>query len=430
MNNQRTRIKDTSAQDTIMIESQGFEKYKKSILIGLPVAIMLIILVGQLFSKWSLAEATISKQRIMLATVERGLFVRDLSAQGQIVAAISPTLYSTATGTVTYQVKAGDRVEIGSTLAVIDSPETLNQLEQEQATLQSLQIEFDRQRIQAKIQKLENDKRVDMANVRLTAAKREMKRAEIAWKRQNISAIDYEKAQDDLENAELEYQHARADAALNEESLDFEVKTRQLLVDRQKLQVQNLQREVDELTIVSPVKGLVGNLLTNQKTKVNENQAVLSVIDMSVFEVEAQIPESYADELALGMVTEILIDGQSWAGELIAVSPEIINNQVTVRISFAEEAPSALRSNQRVSTRIIMEERDNVLMLRRGQFVSETGGRIAYQVEDDVAYRKQLTIGARSISHIEILGGAEEGDEFIISSIENFDNAESVVITQ
>jgi HlyD family secretion protein len=68
-------------------------------------------------------------------------------------------------------------------------------------------------------------------------------------------------------------------------------------------------------------------------------------------------------------------------------------------------------------------------MLRRGQFVSEAGGRIAYKINDDIAYKTELEIGARSLSHIEILQGAEIGDQIIISSMASFDDSESVLIT-
>jgi len=426
----RTRIADTSGQDTVMETTASAGSNRTKLLIGIPVVLMVIVLLMNMVNRWSKAEAVISRERLIIAPVERGKFVRDLSANGQVVAAISPTLYSTATGTVTFNVKSGARVDEGQILAVIDSPETRNLLKQEQATLQSLQIEYEREQIQTKIQQLQNSKIIDLAQISLTAADREMRRAEAAWKQKNISAIDYEKAQDELENAKLEFNHAKADANLNNESLDFEIRTRSLLVERQKLQVENLRREVDELSIRSPVNGIVGNLLIDQKTNVAENTAVLSVIDLTEFEIDIQVAESYADELVIGMATEIRIDGKLWDGQLVAISPEIISNQVTARVSFLDNKPLTLRANQRVSTRIIMEERDDVLMLRRGQFVSETGGRIAYKINDDIAYRSNLEIGARSISHIEILEGAKAGEQIIISSIASFNDSATVLITE
>ena len=425
----RTKIADTSGQDQQMDNEEAIKGKRTKIIIAISATLVVFLLLVNTFSRWNKAEAAISRDRIIIGTVERGNFVRDISANGQVVAAISPTLYSTGTGTVTFNVKSGTQVTEQQILAVIDSPETRNLLEQERSTLQSLEIEYERERIQSKIQQLQNSKTIDLAKVRLTAAERELRRSKAAWQQKNISAIDYEKSQDDLENAKLEYTHANADAKLSNESLDFEVRTRALLVDRQKLQVANQQRKVDDLSIRSPVNGIVGNLLIDQKSNVSGNQAILSVVDLTKFEIEIQIAESYADDISIGMHTEIRIDGQLLQGQLISISPEIINNQVTSRVSFIGVSPTNLRANQRVAARIIMEERDDVLMLRRGQFVSETGGRIAYKIDEDIAYRTALEVGARSLSHIEILQGAEVGDQIILSSLASFGESDTVLIT-
>jgi HlyD family secretion protein len=183
------------------------------------------------------------------------------------VAAISPKLYSPAQGTISFYIDAGDTVIKGQILATIDSPELSNQLKQEQSALQRLQMELDRQKIQSSKQALVNQKAVDLAKVSLTAADREKRRADKAFESQSISQIDFEKAQDDLQNARLVSKHSVKDAELNLESLEFEVKTKRLFVERQELLVSELSRQVDELILLSPVNGLVGNLSVEQKIR-------------------------------------------------------------------------------------------------------------------------------------------------------------------
>ncbi|MFB3107134.1 MAG: efflux RND transporter periplasmic adaptor subunit, partial [Pseudomonadales bacterium] len=364
--------------------------------------------------RWSQAEASIVRERLRLATVSRGDFVRDVSVQGRVVAAVSPTLYATQDGTITFFVEAGDRVAQGVQLAALDSPEISNSLEQEQATQQRFQIELERNRIQAKQRKLNNQKTVDLANVQLIAANREKRRSELAYEKNAISQIDYEKAHDELQNAELAHKHAVADAALDSERLDFEQKTKQLEVHRQSLLVADLERQVDELTILSPVNGIVGNILVDQKTAVSRNQRVVSVVDLSQFEIEVQVPESYADDLAIGMAVEVRLDDRVNLATLVSVSPEIIDNQVTGRIRFDGDVPRGLRQNQRLTTRILLESKDNVLMVPRGQFLQSGGGRIAYRVENDIARRLAIEVGARSLNTVEILSGLQAGDTIVI----------------
>ena len=67
-------------------------------------------------------------ERVRIAEVTRGPFIRDVSAQGTVVAAVSPTLFAPATGTVHFLVQAGDVVKKGQVIAKVDSPELRNEL--------------------------------------------------------------------------------------------------------------------------------------------------------------------------------------------------------------------------------------------------------------------------------------------------------------
>ena len=413
-----------------MIESNK-GRFKLYAYLGVTIGIILLgFMITPTLARWSSADHSISIDRVRLATVTRGDFVRDVSVQGRIIAAVSPTLYSTATGTVTFNVQAGETVTKGDVLGRIDSPELTNRLAQEQATLQSMTIEKDRQEIQSKKQALENQKVVDLAKITLNAADREQRRAAEAFKRNTISKIDHEKATDDLDSAKLAYNHAVEDASLNQESLEFEMTTKRLEIQRQQLLVDDLLRQVDELQVMSPVDGIVGQLVVEQKTAVAKNQPIITVVDLSQFEVEVAVPESYADDLGLGMEAEIRTGNDLHKAMLVSISPEIQNNQVIGRVRFAGTPPEGLRQNQRLTTRILLELKEDVLMVQRGQFLDSGAGRVAYQVNGDVAVKRTIKTGARSLSQVEILEGLDINQEIIISSTEAFQGADTVLINR
>lgn len=421
-------ISDTSAQDVALEPPSK----KRSVLVWIALLAVLVSAVWlalPVVQRWAQAEQSVALERLRLAQVTRGDFVRDISVQGRVVAAVSPTLYASQAGTVTFEVESGDSVEAGQVLATIDSPEIESQLAQEQSRLLSLQVELERQQITTRQEQLENQKSEDAATINLKAAQREMERAERAFQRGALIEVDYEKAQDDLQTAELLHHHAELDTQLDNERLEFELKTRQLSVDQQELLVAELARQVDELNILSPVSGIVGNLVVNQKTNVARNQPILSVVDLSAFEVEVQVSESYADDLAIGMQAQVRAGNDIYPATLVAVSPEIIDNQVTGRVRFEGDVPAGLRQNQRLTTRILLEEKTDVLMVQRGQFFDSGNGRVAYVLEDDgIARRRSISTGATSLNTVEVLGGLEAGETIIISSTESFNGAETVLV--
>lgn len=422
-------IKDTSQQD-IKIEKQT--SAKKRIIVICATIILIASIIWQVApaaSRWSKAQQSVSLERVRLATITQGDFTRDISVLGRVVAAVSPTVYSPADGTITLMIEAGHEVKAGQIIAKLDSPELNSQLFQQQATLESLQSSFERQSIQAKKQRLIDQKAVDLANVKLVTAKREKRRADLGYEKSAISQIDFEKAQDELEQANLQHKHAVQDAALNAESLDFDSKSLKLDIRRQTLLVKELQRQVDGLNITSPVNGIVGNLNSDNKTFLSKNQAILTIVDLSQFEVEIEIPESYADDLAIGMEVNIQFEQQPFRARLVTISPEILNNQVTGRVRFTDNIPKKLRQNQRLNTQIILEYKENVVQVQRGQFLDSSGGRFAYKVTNGLAEKTPITTGARSLSHVEILQGLKVGDQIIISGTDTFNAAEQVLLS-
>ena len=406
---------------------------KRSYLIGGSSLLLILVIAWMLIpaiNRWASATMTVPLERLRIAEVTRGDLIRDVSVQGRVIAAISPTLYAPAAGSITLQVDAGATVVEGQVLATIDSPELANQHKQAQAARQQQAMELERQRIESRQLALDKRKAADLAEVALIAAKREKRRADQANEVSVISVIDFEMAQDELRNAELAYEHAVADANLFDERLEFELKVSELKLQGQTLLVENLQRQVDDLSIESPVSGIVGDLLVSQKAAVSRDMPVMAVVDLSRFEIEAQVPESYADDLGIGMTAEIIVGNERFLGTLVAVSPEIINSQVGSRIRFGDRMPTNIRQNQRLTTRILIEERPAVLMLQRGQFLESGGGRTAYVLDGEgLAIRKRITIGARSLSAVEIADGLNEGDRVIISSVDQFRGADSVLIT-
>lgn len=422
-------IRDTSGQDR-RIDIAPARVNKRWIVIGATGAAVLVALVWLVPSVARLMSVgtSASAASLRIAEIKRGTLVRDISAQGKVVAAQAPTLYATAPGTVSLLTHAGDKVEKGQVLAEVDSPELANKLQQEQATLSSLDVDVGRAGIDARQKELLAKKTIDQALIDRQTAAREVERKSQAFKMGAMPEVEVLRAKDALAKAELDVTHAQADARLQNETGAFELKTKRLALERQKLLVADLARQVDQLKVRSPVAGQVGQLLVQQKANVPINTGLVTVIDLTSLEVELQVPEVFAHDLSIGMPAEITEGAQKYKGELSAVSPEVVNGQVVARVRFAADKPAGLRQSQQLTTRILIDERPNVLMVERGSFVDSGAGRIAYLVHDGIAERKPIQVGATSLNAVEILSGVKEGDRIVISGTDTFNGAERVVL--
>ncbi|GGY15202.1 ABC transporter permease [Rhodanobacter panaciterrae] len=421
-------IRDTSAQDR-MVEVKPNRK-RRLILIGGGVLVLGLLVwlapgIGRLFS----ASASVSSSRLAFATVERGLFVRDIAAEGKVVAAVSPTMYATYGGAVTLQVHAGDTVKKGQVLAIVDSPELRNKLAQEQSKADAMQVDYLQAQVDARSKRSELQKALDNAQIDEKSAETNLDREQKASAAGAATGVEVDQAKDVLEKARITLAHAKADLGISGDSLKFNIQAKKLAHENQMLVVQDLQRQVDDLNVKSPVDGQVGQLFIAERATVAKDAQLLSVIDLSALQVEMQVPESFARDLGIGMSGEISGNGHVWKGLVSAISPEVVNGQVAARLRFDGETPKQLRQNQRLSVRVLLDKRDNVLTVQRGSFVDESGGSYAYLVRDGIASKTPIRVGASSIDKVEILDGLKEGDRIVISGTDSFKGAARVAIS-
>lgn len=421
-------IRDTSATDRLVEVKPNRRRQLMLLGTGILVLVLLALLaprIGRLFS----ASASVSASRLSFATVERGPFVRDIAAEGKVVAAVSPTLYATSGGAVTLKVHAGDTVKRGEVLATIVSPELTNKLAQEQSNADAMAVAYQRAQIDANKARAQQQETYDNAHIDEQTAERNLDRYQKAFAKGAVSDMDVDKAKDALEKARIAAAHAKANLGLDNDSLQFDVKAKKLAHERQLLLVADLQRQVDDLQVKSPVDGQVGQLFIAERATVAKDAQLLSVIDLSALQVEMQVPESFARDLGIGMAGEISGNGHTWKGLVSAISPEVVNGQVAARLRFDGATPKQLRQNQRLSVRVLLDHRENVLTVQRGSFVDESGGAYAYVVNGDIATKTPIRVGASSIDKVEILQGLQAGQRIVISGTDNFKGAAKVVIS-
>jgi HlyD family secretion protein len=402
------------------------------VLLALVVVLVLVCLALfiPMARRWARAERVVDASRIRIAEVTRGDLERDVAVQGRVVASLHPTLYSPAQGIATLLVRPGTQVKKGQELATVDSPDLASKLLQEKTTLMSLKSELARQQITGRQSGVRAKQYSDVLGLKLETAKRALGRAQKLRDEGVSSQVELDKANDDVELAELEVRNARETAALEKESLTFEARNRKLHVERQEAIVADLERQVTDLRVRAPFDGMIGAVNVQDRDAVSRHQPLMTIVNLTTFDVEGEMPEGYAKDVATGTHAEITVQGKPHPGRVTMVSPEVQGGQVRVMVAFDGESPAGLRQNERLSMRILLERRANVLKLPRGPFLESGGGRKAYVVDNDVAILRNITTDAASVSDVEITGGLQEGERVVVSDTNMFEGAQTILIRE
>ena len=421
-------IRDTSAQDIPNTPASiARRRRRKPVAIAVSAA-TLLALIGWVGSGWLSGERSVAGERVRIAEVVRGDLVRDIAAEGRVIASNSPSLYAIGGGTVGLKVVAGDVVEAGEVLAEIDSPELRSRLAQERSTLASLQAEAGSAALSAQLARSNARKLLDQAKIEQTAAMRELERYRSAYEGGAVAQVDLARARDAVNKADIGLAHANQDAGLQGAAAGMNARNRQAMAARQQAVVEELQRQVDALAIRAPFAGQIGQVFVAQQQNVQANQAILSVVDLTRFEVEIKVPESFARDLAIGVPAQLTANNRRFDATVSAVSPEVVNGEVAARLRFADgKQPPELRQNQRMSARILLDTRRDVLMVERGPAL-DAGSNQAWVLMDGVASRRPVEVGAASLNAIEVRSGLRAGDRVVVSGAEDFKPDERIRI--
>jgi len=420
-------IRDTSAMDTPIDRIR--RRWVVPVVLTVAAAVVaLLFLVRPLVARWAGADASVERDRLRLAEVVRGSLVYDVAVQGRVVAASRPTLYSPSTGIVSVRVREGERVAVGDVLAIVESPELDSLLKQETASLDAVGSDVARLELTTRQTNLENRQAVELGEVRADGARRAVERAEELAGQGLLPTTELEAARDALRIAVIELEQARQRVELETEALAFELRDARLRLQRQELLVDDVRRQVEELTLTAPFDGLVATVPVEDRDAVVRGQALVGVVDLTDLEVEVNIPESYADDVAPGVAAEVTVGSQPTAGVLTRVAPEVRSGQVEGRVAFVDGVPPGLRQNQRLSTRLILAEETDVLKVPRGPFLESGGARWVYVVSDGMARRRGIEVGAVSVTEVQILKGLGEGEEVVLSDLSQLQGAESVLL--
>jgi len=421
-------IRDTSSQDRPLAR----DARRPRLVLAAALAALLAV------AAWGLPQArrllaapgSVSAERLGIAEVSRGPFVRDIEAEGKVVAAFSPTLFAPQAGSATLLVHAGDTVKKGQALATIASPDLAARLAQERASADTLRTETLRAQVDANRQRAQARSARENAAIDVKAAETDLARQQRAFEAGAAAGMQVDHARDALEKARITLAHAEGALGLEDDSLKFDIRAREQAHARQALLVQDLERQVAELTVRSPVDGQVGQLLVAERASVARDAPLLTVVDLTALEVQMHVSESFARELAPGMPGEVSGNGRTWKAQVSAVSPEVVNNEVAARLRFDGDTPGDLRQNQRLGVRVLLDRRENVLSVRAGSFIDEGGGAQAWVVRDGIAQKTAVRLGARSVDRVEILSGLQPGDQVVVSGADNFHGAASVAISR
>jgi RND family efflux transporter MFP subunit len=244
-----------------------------------------------------------------------------------------------------------------------------------------------------------------------------------------VAKAALETAEASLANAVLEHERATNlfdKGALPRQRLDSAQTSHRSGVAQRDLAAANLAqseaalrraREVQRnATITSPVTGYVVERNYDAGAMPGDLPIVV-VADMREMKLEAGVSELEAGRLRVGLKARVLVQakpGESFAGQLAAIAPEVDERNHHFRIDVRVPNPSrALLSGMYATARIIEATTANAVLVPKAAVMTEDGKRVVHRVQGDAVSTVEVLEGLSDGTRVQIIKGLVSGDTVV-----------------
>lgn len=403
------------------------QRRRKTLLLGL------LSLAALVTSAWALnrqIRPRVALSEVRVAEVQRGAIANTVNASGLVIPSKEEQVTSPiATRVTRVHVKVGQPVAAGELLLSLDNQTV-------QLAIDSLREQLGQQDNKLAVLSLELDQKHKQITSSIELLELDLRSAQVRWGRYQEFKDSGTISKNELLAAELAVQRAEIQLRQQRESIADTRHTTQSLIDANRLQKTILQKQLDQqlallaqTQIRAPFAGMLTWLLADEGASVTNGQLVARVSERHNFGVEASMSDFHARALAAGQAVRVEHAGQTLAGTVQTVLPEIQNGTVKLLVRLEQPSHPLLRHKLRVDVNIVTESKADTLVAAHGPAFNGRGRQGIFLIRGDEAQRTPIDIGVSDGKQVEILSGARQGDRLIVSDLSRFKDLDRLRIT-
>ncbi len=376
--------------------------------------------------------ASVSRDRVVLATVERGEFLEYIPLIGIVEPLETVYLVAIDGGQVTEIIaEEGAMVTAGQPLLRLSNADLQLQLINSEAQLME---QFDRltsTKLQFKQSGLTYTRELIDASFQTAQAQQQLKRLMELADSGVVKRAELEDQQLELERRKsIESEIARAKEQ-HESLRGQEIRQLEQSIESLNRYLEVARQTLNQLVITAPFEGQLTVLDAHLGEYKQPGQRIGQVDRIDAFKVTAMIDEHYLPRVSVGQTATAQIDGGTYTFELSKIYPEVRNRQFKVDLTVPPGILDTPRRGQSLQLRLQLSGASESLVVANGAFYDDSGGVWAFVLppQGTTAQRRPVTLGRRNPEQVEVLGGVSPGERLIVSSYDSFQGAERVELT-
>lgn len=404
-------------------------KSKKIRYLAIGISAFLALAVIVFFSFNKKRSLNVKEGELIVKTVERDFFEDFMVFQAKVEPLNVMLVNVTEGGSVKeIFVENGATVTKGQSLARLYNPNTeLNYLTQETAIIEQIN-NLNTGKLNIRNQELNLTKDLVSIEHDYNDAKRLYDMNSKLYEKDVISRNDWNAFKESLR-----FQDERRKTI--QQSIQKEKQTNQLQISQINRSIQTMEMSLDILRnnkknflITAPESGRLTSFQPVLGKTFQAGESIGRIDSRQGYKLVAEVDEFYLEKMREGLKGQVDYQGKTLEVIVTKVIPEVKSGHFSVELNFVSKDQIALQDGLSFGIKLILSERNKILVLQKGSFNQETAGKWIFVVNGNKAERRAIKLGRENPSYYEVLSGLKEGDKVITSSYSDYKDIEELSI--
>lgn len=173
--------------------------------------------------------------------------------------------------------------------------------------------------------------------------------------------------------------------------------------------IQLAQAKLAQSAIMAPFNGVVGLRSVSVGDYVPVGKQLITLTNIDPIKVDFRVPEIFLAQVKVGQTIGLKVDavpGADFRGNIFAVDPVVDVNGRAIRLrATVPNADLVLKPGLFARVTIVVDRRENAMLIPESAVVPDGVGKIVYIVENGKAKRVPVELGKRLPGKVEIVKG-------------------------
>lgn len=398
----------------------------------MPFTLILICLLISIYliSRY-LIPSSLNSNDSVTSTVDYGPVFTSVPASGIVNPENEVLLLSPSSSLVSSLIQSpGNRVSKGSVILTLDPKSLMQEIDNLKSQLGVMENDMQKNRLNSRSIRVDLDYNAEVKKLKITSLKTQIQDQEQLLKVGGISPSLHEQTKEELVLAEKDLKMTLEKNSIRLKQLEAEEKGLLLEIGIRNKQLSDYQELLKKLTVRAPSDGIILGIYTKTGEKVQRDQLLAKMSDLSTFKVKGSVDNRYIDDVKTGGEVYAIVDHLRLTGKIGNVSPVINDRKIEFDVFLDYSQYQKLMPNMEVKLMIVTEQKDSVLRIEHGPAFNKNKHQDIYIIRTGKAIRQTVTTGMIGTEYVEIMSGLQKGDRVIISDVSPFRHKKEIVFEE